>query len=106
MKKDIETTFTGWSFMIAALLLVGGWLFSSHQVGEYFKSEDYRVIGKNLWYWIWVFRFHIFGWVILGAAMMAFIITTFNSPFNYKEKCHIKDGKLCEIHWNRFRPNL
>ena len=41
MKKDFETNFTGWAFIVAALLLWGGWMLSSHHVGEYFVASDF-----------------------------------------------------------------
>ena len=40
MIKDFETKFTGWAFIVAALLLWGGWALSPHHVGEYFVASD------------------------------------------------------------------
>ncbi len=71
MKRDFETQFTGWSFIVAALLLWGGWVASSHQIGEYIVASDFEAIGENVWYWIWMYRIHIFGWVTMGIAMFA-----------------------------------
>ena len=81
MKNDIETKFTGWALITAAVLLLAGWELLPHHVGEYFVSTDFEAIGKNLWYWIWMFRIHIFGWVIMGAAMIAFASMTFEKPY-------------------------
>ena len=60
MKNDFETKFTGWIFIVAAILLWGGWAFTSHHVGEYLVASDFISIGENVWYWIWMCRFHIY----------------------------------------------
>jgi len=79
MKKDFETKFTGWAFIIAAVLLWGGWVLSPHHIGEYIVASDFTTIGESVWYWIWMFRFHIFGWVTMGIALFALWTVLFNS---------------------------
>lgn len=81
MIKDFETKFTGWSFIVAALLLWGGWALSSHHVGEYFVASDFTAIGENVWYWIWMYRIHIFGWVTMAIAMFALVSITARKPY-------------------------
>tara|TARA_R110002050_G_scaffold56512_3_gene127187 strand:+ start:146230 stop:146910 length:681 start_codon:yes stop_codon:yes gene_type:complete len=81
MIKDFETKFTGWAFILAALLLWGGWALSSHHVGEYFVASDFSSIGENVWYWIWMYRIHIFGWVTMAIAMFSFIAITARKPY-------------------------
>ena len=81
MKKDLETTFTGWTLIASAILLLGGWELLSHHTGEFFVASDFDAIGENLWYWIWMFRFHIFGWVIMGIGMMAFATFLNEKPY-------------------------
>lgn len=81
MKKDFETKFTGWSFIIAAVLLWGGWTLLPHHVGEYFIASDFAAINEQLWYWIWMFRIHIFGWVTMGIAIFALISITTKRPY-------------------------
>lgn len=76
VKKDFETSFTGWFFIMAAVMLLAGFLLSPHQIEEYIVASDFEVIGQNLWYWIWMFRIFIFGWVIMGGAVMAFAYLT------------------------------
>jgi hypothetical protein len=73
MKKNFELKFTGWLFIAAAILLWGGWAFSSHHIGEYVKASDFTIIGENVWYWIWMYRIHIFGWVTMALALFAFL---------------------------------
>lgn len=81
MIKDFETKFTGWTFIVAAFLLWGGWALSPHHVGEYFVASDFAAIGENVWYWIWMYRFHIFGWVTMAIAIFAFVSITAKKPY-------------------------
>lgn len=81
MKKDFATKFTGWAFIVAALLLWGGWVFSPHHVGEYFIASDFVSIGESVWYWIWMYRIHIFGWVTMAIAIFALVSITGKKPF-------------------------
>jgi hypothetical protein len=74
MKKDFETKFTGWTFIAAVLLLLVGWLLSPHRVGEYLVASDFPAIGEHVWYWIWMFRIYIFGWVAMAVAMFALVM--------------------------------
>lgn len=81
MKKDFETNFTGWSFILAAVLLWFGWALSPHHIGEYIVASDFTEIGKSVWYWIWMYRIHIFGWVTMGISMFALLSITANKPY-------------------------
>ena len=69
MKKDFETKVIGWAFITAAILLWGGWFFSPHHLGEYIVASDFEAVNQNLWTWIWLYRMHIFGWVIMGPNL-------------------------------------
>lgn len=81
MKNNIETSFAGWSFIIAAALLWIGWGFNVHQTGEYLVASDFEVIGTDVWHWIWMYRLHIFGWVAMAIALFSFTTFTMKSPF-------------------------
>ena len=81
MKKDFETNFTGWTFIVAALLLLFGWILSPHHIDEYIVASDFTEIGKNVWYWIWMYRIHIFGWVTMGIALFALVSVTARKPY-------------------------
>jgi len=80
MKKDFETSFTGWALIVAAVFLIIGYELSPHKLGEYFVAEDWKSIGENVWFWIWMYRIYIFGWVIMGLGMMGFASITFEKP--------------------------
>lgn len=79
--KGFETNFTGWAFILAAILLWGGLVLSSHHIGEYIVADDFKEIGKGVWYWIWMYRIHIFGWVAMGIAMFSLVTLTTGRPY-------------------------
>lgn len=80
-KKDFETKITGWSFIIAAILLLFGWILSPHHIGEYIVFEDFAAVGENIWFWIWMYRIHIFGWVMMGISLFALVSITSKRPY-------------------------
>jgi hypothetical protein len=71
MISDFERKFTGWSFLAAAIMLWGGWALSPHHIGEYLVASDFTAVNENMWFWIWMYRIHIFGWVTMGIAIFA-----------------------------------
>lgn len=81
MKKSFETSFTGWAFVLASILLWFGWVLSPHHIGEYIVASDFTKIGENVWFWIWMYRFHIFGWVTMGISMFALLSIITNRPY-------------------------
>ncbi len=80
LKKDLETRFTAYFFIAAALMLWVGWALSPHIIGEYIVSSDFQPIGERIWFWIWMFRIHIFGWVTMAIAIFALITITAQKP--------------------------
>ena len=81
MKKDLETRFTGWTLIVAAVVLLTGWLLLPHHLGEYLVASDFEAVNQNIWYWIWMYRVHIFGWVIMAIGMTAFAMITNVKPY-------------------------
>lgn len=79
--KTFETNFTGFAFILAAILLWGGWVMSPHHIGEYIKASDFTAIGENVWFWIWMYRFHIFGWVTMGIAIFSLTSQLTKKPY-------------------------
>jgi len=80
LKKDIETKYTAYFFLASALMLWVGWVLSPHNIGEYIVSSDFEPIGENIWFWIWMFRIHIFGWVTMAIAIFALVSITARKP--------------------------
>jgi hypothetical protein len=81
MIKDFETKFTGWSFLSAAIMLWGGWVLSPHHIGEYLVASDFTSVNENLWFWIWMYRIHIFGWVTMAIAIFALTAILGKKPY-------------------------
>lgn len=81
MKKNLETRFTGWTLIMAAVMLLAGWLLLPHHLGEYLETSDFEAVNQNLWFWIWMYRVHIFGWVIMAVGMAAFAIIANVKPY-------------------------
>lgn len=78
--KNFETKFTGWSFITAAALLWLGWMLSNHHTGEYIEAADFDKIGEDVWYWIWMYRIHIFGWVTMTISLLSLVSFTARNP--------------------------
>ena len=81
MKNDFETRFTGWALITGALFLLVGWVALPHHIGEYFQASDFAAVNENFWTWVWLYRLHIFGWVIMGAGVMGIASMTFKRPY-------------------------
>ncbi|WP_411895966.1 hypothetical protein [Winogradskyella sp. A2] len=81
IQKNFETRFTGWAFILAALLLWFGWALSPHHIGEYIVASDFEAIGESVWTWIWIYRIHIFGWVTMGISLFALVAATARKPY-------------------------
>lgn len=79
-KKDLETKITAYFFLAAAAMLWIGWILSPHHIGEYIQASDFPPIGERVWFWIWMFRIHIFGWVTLAIAIFAFVTIAAKKP--------------------------
>lgn len=81
MKNDFETKFTGWAMITGALMLLFGWVLLPHHIGEYLVADDFTAVKEHFWTWVWLYRMHIFGWVIMGAGLMGFASLTFKKPY-------------------------
>lgn len=81
IQKNFETRFTGWAFILAAILLWFGWALSPHHIGEYIVASDFEAIGESVWTWIWIYRIHIFGWVTMGISLFALVVATARKPY-------------------------
>lgn len=81
MDTKFELKFTGWCFIVAAVLLWGGWALSPHHLGEYVLASDFDGVNENFWFWVWMYRIHIFGWVAMGAAFFALAVLTAKQPY-------------------------
>lgn len=71
MKRDFSEQFTGWSFMAAAFMLWGGWILLPHHIGTFFRAADFAEVHARFYFWIWMYRIHIFGMVASVAALVS-----------------------------------
>ena len=68
--ETFETQVTGGLFITAASMLWLGWILLPAKIGAYFVPADFARVGTNRRLWIWLYRLHLFGYVV---ALMAFI---------------------------------
>lgn len=68
--NHLAVPFTGWLFITAALLWWGGWTFMPVHIGPFFDAKDFSRVYDHRWRWIWLFRLHLFGYVV---SVMAFV---------------------------------
>ena len=71
MKRDFSTTITGCLFVLGALMLWLGWVLMPRHIGAFFIAEDFSAVMDHFHLWIWMFRIHIFGFLILIMALVA-----------------------------------
>jgi hypothetical protein len=64
------TQVTGWLFISAAIMLWVGWVLLPVHLGPFFAATDFLRLYRSLRRWIWLYRMHLFGYVV---TMMAFV---------------------------------
>jgi hypothetical protein len=64
---------TGWLFVLAAAMLWLGWVLLPARPGAFFVLSDFAAIRATYRRWIWLFRLHIFGYLltVMGGAALA-----------------------------------
>ena len=68
--SDFENQVTGGFFIAAASMLWIGWVLLPAKIGAYLVPADFAAVGTKRRLWIWLYRLHLFGYVV---ALMAFI---------------------------------
>ena len=69
--NDFAMQITGWLFITAAALWWCGWIFMPVHIGPFFEARDFARVSRHLWRWIWLFRLHLFGYVVSAMAFVA-----------------------------------
>jgi hypothetical protein len=69
MKRNYSTGVTGWLFIAGALMFWGGWVLLPVHIGTFFRPDDFAAVHAHLHMWIWLYRVHLFGFLV---AVMAF----------------------------------
>ena len=62
---------TGWLFIAGALMLWLGWVLLPVRLGTFFDARDFSRILARFRLWIWLFRLHLFGYVVAAMALIA-----------------------------------
>jgi hypothetical protein len=72
MRRDFSTNLTSWLLIVSPLMLWLGWTLLPFHIGTYFGEGDFAAIHEHWRLWIWMYRVHIFGYVTMMMAMVAF----------------------------------
>jgi hypothetical protein len=61
-------------------MLWGGWMLMPARIGTFFEPEDFSRVYDSYQFWIWTFRFYLFGMVITAIALVALASLLAGSP--------------------------
>lgn len=62
---------TGWLFITGGLMLWLGWVLLPVRLGTFFDEGDFPRVFACFRRWIWLFRLHLFGYVVTAMALVA-----------------------------------
>ncbi|MEE8160489.1 MAG: hypothetical protein V3T61_02515 [Acidobacteriota bacterium] len=71
MQHNFATKVTGWSFILAAWMLLSGWILLPVHIGTFFQPGDFSAIHEQWSFWVWMYRVHLFGMVVTVIALVA-----------------------------------
>lgn len=71
MRRDLSTSITAWLFIVGAVMLWAGWVLMPVHIGTFFEPENFSEVYDKLQFWIWMYRIHIFGFLIAAMALVA-----------------------------------
>ncbi len=80
MRRDFSTNLTSWLLIVSALMLWLGWMLLPVHVGTYFEEGDFAAIHEQWHLWVWMYRVHIFGYVMMMMALVGFSALTVETP--------------------------
>ena len=72
MKRDFSTNLTSGLFVGAALMLWLGWVLLPVKIGVFFETGDFAAVFEQWRFWIWMYRIHIFGYLLTMMALVMF----------------------------------
>ena len=72
MRRDFSTYVTSWLLIASPLMLWFGWTLLPFHLGTYFSEGDFAAIYEHWRVWIWMYRVHIFGYIMMIMALVAF----------------------------------
>jgi hypothetical protein len=71
MNQNTATQITGWAFIGAAVLYWFGWMLLPVKIGTFFVTADFASVQEQFRFWIWMYRFYLFGIVVAVSALFA-----------------------------------
>jgi hypothetical protein len=77
--SSAATAVAGWSFLCAAAMLWLGAVLLPVKLGTFFDPGDFARVDRVLHRWIWLFRVHLFGYVLTAMAFVALGATIENA---------------------------
>ena len=75
-----ETQVTGGLFIAAASMMWLGWTLLPAKIGDYLIVDDFAAVGAHRRSWIWLYRVHLFGYVIGTMAFVALATLAAGTP--------------------------
>lgn len=69
--NDFAFGVTGWLFIGAASRLWFGWTLLPVRIGPFFEPKNFGEVYSRLRLWIWLYRIHIFGYLVTVMAFAA-----------------------------------
>ena len=72
MKRDFSTNLTAMLFIAGPLMLWLGWTLLPVKIGVFLEPGDFPAILERFHFWIWMYRIHIFGYLVTMMALIAF----------------------------------
>lgn len=66
-----EINVTGWLFIVAGLMSWLGWVLLPVKISDYFEADVFGRVGERFHVWIWLFRLHLFGYLVIVMAFVA-----------------------------------
>lgn len=80
MKADFSVRVAGGMFIAAGLMMLFGWWLLPVKIGTYFAAGDFDGIRERFYFWIMMYRVHIFGLITTILAWFALIALVAGSP--------------------------
>lgn len=69
---EIQPTVVTGTFLVAGALMYWlGWILLPHKVSHFFKADDFVAVGPRVTLWLWIYRVHLFGHLVIVMAMAA-----------------------------------
>ena len=79
MKSQFSRRVVGGFFLVGAAMLWAGWVLLPARLGTFFETGDFAAVYEVFRPWIWLYRAHIFGFLITVMALVALAAATSES---------------------------